>query len=322
MIKNGIETADRINAMCRDYTYSWFWRKYKPSTIKFQKNDKKHNINQDAMQSYCLMIHLPFILFKLRDKLKTIWPEIGKLLQLLQILYSRRIRKSDVDRLAKLIKNHLTFLVEMGENLLPKHHFVTHYPNLILKVGPLIHLWMMRFESKHKTFTDLTHLTNNHKNLPLTLVNRHQEQMCVNRNSAFNIKMQASKTTYNICMSSNFMEYESFLSTLIVNNSLHGLKFFLYGSFEYRPGLLLVENDTVHEIIHIIARSPTCIFLCNQYKIVQFDCQFNSIEIEKIESSHKLVDFGDLKNRKSYGSVSCNNKKFIIADTLDVYDKI
>ncbi|XP_016363601.1 myosin heavy chain, fast skeletal muscle-like [Sinocyclocheilus anshuiensis] len=33
--------------------------------------------------------------------------------------------------------------------LLPKHHYVEHYPDLIRCFGPLVHLWMMRFEGKH-----------------------------------------------------------------------------------------------------------------------------------------------------------------------------
>ena len=36
--------------------------------------------------------------------------------------------------------------------LKPKHHFMRHYPAQILKFGPLIRVWMMRFESKHSYF--------------------------------------------------------------------------------------------------------------------------------------------------------------------------
>ncbi|KAK2856690.1 hypothetical protein Q5P01_005425, partial [Channa striata] len=33
--------------------------------------------------------------------------------------------------------------------LIPKHHFVEHYPQLIKAFGPLVSLWTMRFEAKH-----------------------------------------------------------------------------------------------------------------------------------------------------------------------------
>lgn len=52
--------------------------------------------------------------------------------------------------------------------LKPKHHFLRHYPALILKFGPL-RLWTMRFESKHSYSRHL-------KNICLILSERHQ--MC------------------------------------------------------------------------------------------------------------------------------------------------
>jgi hypothetical protein len=35
-------------------------------------------------------------------------------------------------------------------NLKPKFHFMTHYPEMLLKFGPLTQIWTMRFESKHR----------------------------------------------------------------------------------------------------------------------------------------------------------------------------
>ena len=34
----------------------------------------------------------------------------------------------------------------------PKHHFVSHYAQIYIDNGPLIHLWAMRMESKHCFF--------------------------------------------------------------------------------------------------------------------------------------------------------------------------
>lgn len=151
IIQKKIASAGDLQALCRDHNYGWFWRKYKPSIIKFDR----HNLNQNAMQSYCLMLNLPFILIGFRPKLGPEWKAMECLLELLQIIYSTRIRQSDVDRLRQLVKDHLSYLIAMGLVLLAKHHMLTHYPNLILKIGPLIHSWMMRYESKHKVFTDM-----------------------------------------------------------------------------------------------------------------------------------------------------------------------
>lgn len=38
------------------------------------------------------------------------------------------------------------------EKLIPKHHFLEHYPTLIEHFGPLVGVWTMCFEAKHSFF--------------------------------------------------------------------------------------------------------------------------------------------------------------------------
>lgn len=38
------------------------------------------------------------------------------------------------------------------ERLIPKHHFLEHYPQLIKAFGRLVFLWTMRFEAKHEAY--------------------------------------------------------------------------------------------------------------------------------------------------------------------------
>ncbi|TKS64894.1 hypothetical protein D9C73_027686 [Collichthys lucidus] len=58
--------------------------------------------------------------------------------------------------------------------LLPKHHYLEHYPALIRLFGPLIHKWTLRFEAKHSFFKQIARHTNCFKNIPLTLARKHQ----------------------------------------------------------------------------------------------------------------------------------------------------
>lgn len=58
--------------------------------------------------------------------------------------------------------------------LKPKHHYMSHYPELIIKFGPLIRLWTMRFESKHAYFKQCTRKLRNFKNVCSSLAERHQ----------------------------------------------------------------------------------------------------------------------------------------------------
>lgn len=46
-----------------------------------------------------------------------------------------------------IIQENLKFL-RLCEKLLPKHHYMVHYPSQMQRLGPLIQSWTMRQESK------------------------------------------------------------------------------------------------------------------------------------------------------------------------------
>merc|ERR1719357_196298 len=56
----------------------------------------------------------------------------------------------------------------------PKHHILSHYPDLYLKHGPLKDVWAMRMESKHTFFKGVLRTSKNFKNVALTCARRHQ----------------------------------------------------------------------------------------------------------------------------------------------------
>lgn len=61
-----------------------------------------------------------------------------------------------------------------GVQLLPKYHYLEHYPQLIRMFGPLVRLWTMCFEAKYVFFKHVVRHTNCFKNVPLSLAIKHQ----------------------------------------------------------------------------------------------------------------------------------------------------
>jgi len=53
--------------------------------------------------------------------------------------------------------------------LRPKHHYLLHYASLTAKFGPLMHLWTMRFESKHSYFKRCIRYSRNFVNVCVAL---------------------------------------------------------------------------------------------------------------------------------------------------------
>lgn len=69
---------------------------------------------------------------------------------------------------------HRLLQVFPEEKLIPKHHFLEHYPELIRAYGPLVLLWTMRFEAKHSFFERVVRHTQTFRNILLSLSMKHQ----------------------------------------------------------------------------------------------------------------------------------------------------
>lgn len=59
-------------------------------------------------------------------------------------------------------------------NLKPKYHFMAHMCNLMLFFGPLLYLWTLPFEQKHKFFKQLMRMTRNFINPEFSCAERAQ----------------------------------------------------------------------------------------------------------------------------------------------------
>lgn len=68
--------------------------------------------------------------------------------------------------------------------LIPKHHFLEHYPALIKSFGPVITFWTMRFDAKHSQFKRIVRHTGNFKNILLSLATKHQLMLSHHLHSA------------------------------------------------------------------------------------------------------------------------------------------
>ncbi|XP_058637761.1 uncharacterized protein LOC131543945 [Onychostoma macrolepis] len=77
------------------------------------------------------------------------------------------------------VPKHRQRLQEVFPNLklTPKHHYLEHYPALIEAFGPLVNVWTMRFEAKHRFFKRVVRFTGNFKNVLLSLSTKHQMMM-------------------------------------------------------------------------------------------------------------------------------------------------
>lgn len=113
------------------------------------------------------------------------------------------VRRSWIPYLEEKITEVLTtFHENFPDGVIPKMHFLVHYPSLMLKYGPLIHLSCIRFEGKHQYFKKVSTVVCNFKNITKSLARRHQLRQCWEQ-------AQKKSIGYEVCHASGYCDVPS-----------------------------------------------------------------------------------------------------------------
>lgn len=310
MIENKIMSATEIQIRIRDFNYGELSKRNKPSMMNL---DRK-NLGQNASQSHCLFINVPFIFADVKQKLEDIWIGVESLLKCTEIIYSKEISEDDINQLTVL-----WFRGFFKTHLLPKHHFLTHYPEAIRRMSPLIYYWMMRVDSKHQVFTHLVKNTNNFVNIAKTLAKKHQAIMAY---KMFKISdIEPSKKTIDFSkIETNHKDYVLNCLGENAKNNLLVHKFANFNSIQYREGLMFIFENEIYEIIHIFSLHDKITLFGRLYRVIKFESFLNSVEIicDDDKNQFKLVDPKKITGMKTYEKKFVDQKMYIVCDTLNV----
>lgn len=129
---------------------------------------------------WCLLHIFSFLV---KDKVSDDDPYLRLVLNLNQvneIIFAPKIQLSSLPYLHKLICHHLQEFKKLfpNENLIDKHHHMMHYPLLIEKRGPSIHLACFKYEARHQAFVRYGKLCCNFKNIIKSISNISQITQC------------------------------------------------------------------------------------------------------------------------------------------------
>lgn len=108
----------------------------------------------------------------------TVWQLYLNLIQIIDIVTCTVLHPGYVNLLSTLISEHHSLYIELFGELKPKHHFLKHYPGLLLKVGSLCNLSCMRFEARHKQFKAAARSVTSRKNILYSLALKNQLSFC------------------------------------------------------------------------------------------------------------------------------------------------
>ncbi|CAG9773210.1 unnamed protein product [Ceutorhynchus assimilis] len=106
------------------------------------------------------------------------WSFFLSLRKIVDMILSDFVSTKLSEDLAMLIQQHqLSYMELFKQHLKPKFHILTHYPSLMIKVGPLKKIMTLRYESKHRSLKLLANVISSRINITYSLAIRHQLDM-------------------------------------------------------------------------------------------------------------------------------------------------
>lgn len=162
-----------------EYGYSEVADKPVPLTTQhINSKDGKH-IRQGSAQTWLLARILPFLIASDIPESDNNWSCFIKLLKIIDICLAT-VTSPDLCAVLKVLieEHHLLFTQLYPDwTVIPKMHYMLHYPEQILALGPLIRVWTMRYEAKLCLMKTGGRLSN-FKNIAQSVSCRHQHWMC------------------------------------------------------------------------------------------------------------------------------------------------
>lgn len=141
-------------------------------TESFSSKDKRKSVciktTSNEMRVFCHNFSLLIGQYvPLNDQ---VWNYAIKLIQLVDLCLRQSFSIENIDEMKCLIAVHHTLYKDLfKKDLTPKHHFLVHYPSIILSSGPICNMMCFRNEAKHKGFKQYAHVMASRKNICYTL---------------------------------------------------------------------------------------------------------------------------------------------------------
>lgn len=233
------------------------------------------------------------------------WSLLLILLQIINIVFSPSLTQGMTVYLKHLIIEHHDLFKQLypHRNLIPKHHFMIHYPACIRKIGPLLHMWSMRFEAKHKVFKDTL---KNFKNITKSLAKRHQMAIACHWETS-----PLRHTEYGpmkpFCLS-DLDSGEVLAETLQVTmqKDIFSTNWIKIDGAEYRAGLIICSEIGADEmpvfckITNILLVDHSVHFLVDKLLTEHFSEHYHAFKVVDSDEREIIVKANCLKFYKAY----------------------
>jgi hypothetical protein len=217
LVELNIFTIGFLNALLRKFVK--MYRNYN-SFPKLSTTNKKLKGSMSEINK--LITVLPYIMLHATEEHENLRELILTMVRITQIVTAPSLSTDQVVILREEIDEYfnLRLVVFPDATLLPKHHQMKHYPELICLLGPLSKFSTLPFEHKHQVFKNMILHSRNFINAPKTLAERHQLHQALLRNDRFQATISTNsaqiydKSMFNMEVSNEF----KFISRFVTYN--------------------------------------------------------------------------------------------------------
>lgn len=324
LIKNKYFSLEQLNERIKYFKFSAI-DTGNPIPLLISEHLKKKYITMSASEMLALTIYFCILIGDLVPSSEPVWDFYILLHKILNIFLSKTISNSSISYLKIRIQEHHQSYCNLFEDTLkPKFHLLLHYPRIMKEVGPVRHIWVMRYEGFHKQLKSTAKIVTSRINLLLTL--------CIKQQLKFSHKILSKKGLANTIELTQFLgklhdiKERKLISLIRTYKSTFSEEASVFSSvkidnIKYNRKNVSQVNDTVSDCFLkfgvlecIICDDKFITFILSPLITISFEDHLQAYEIIINEDAQWFfVNWEDLPNKCPYNiHIIGNGKKYIV----------
>lgn len=319
-IQEDLFTLTMLNNRLRAHDFGLIDSDNVPPVIQHEhlKND---NIKMSASEMWTFVKHFGIIIGDLIPEDNTVWRRYLNLRQILTLVTATNIQRECSSLLKTLVAEH-HWLVRsvLKRDLKPTDHHLIHYPTVMDACGPLVFMWCMRFESKHRESKKIAVLTSNKVNLCKTIALRHQLKLAkliysgqlfaevVQRGPTYTSVLRALSSSFDNTLEKNCQS---------PNTTINVCNWIDKNGSRYKAGLALClgvydDGPQFGVIKHVYVITDGTIFFLYQKINAAFNSHIDAYKLIDIDETCSIVSYENLINPHPIGLIKKGDHKYVV----------
>jgi len=302
-------TLELLNARLASFDYGYQDRTNKPTALTDSelRDQTKTSLNQKASQTLCLTVILPFVVGDKVPESDDMWRLYLLLRDIVDVVFADTCTVGDSVYLKYKIDDHHCLFRSLfpDRHLLPKHHMLIHYPQVMRKMGPLSKCSSMRFEAKHFESKRLCGIVCCFKDICKTVVHRHQLSQCVRLAAGNCAAYELSVEQVQVSTVNELPEADSILSSVRNLQRFDDISCAACVSVcgtEYRQNMVIAvdagDEPTFCKILKCLVVTDNLVyFVCLDLHTKYYDSHLHAYAVEQ-KDSVQVVEHTKLKYHK------------------------